>query len=385
MRRITLGIIANELFSSEAGRMGGFGWALSKVSECFCADPSLGVDPVILMGQRLRNGTPRVDSVHGSRVVWLEDSFWRWGREIRRQQIDLLLSIDYRSNYRAFFALLPRTPVLLWVRDPWDFKDREIIGSLRIPGENAPPQGVKPHATRTLAPLLLTSRLMRRRIQLAVTTPWLAPKIPDSYGVPAAGVAELPNIILPHGGKPRKAERPVVAFLARLDPYKRPWIVVELARRMPDVEFVMMGQGHFSGPGSWQITDPPPNLRLLGHVGEDVKRPELERAWILVNTSIHEGLAVSFLEALAQETPVVSTVDPDKVVTRFGRALERFPGDGMDGAGTLIAALRSLIDDTAERQALGSKGRAWVESTHSRETFLRAFFQLASRLEVNTG
>lgn len=364
--------------------MGGFGWAVRQVSEMFRARPELGVDPVILMGQRRPKNRRAPSAVHGSEIVWMDRHLWRWARQVREARIDLLLSIDYRANYRAFFALLPRTPILLWVRDPWDEGDREIIRQLRIPGQEGLPQGVRPHATQTLAPLERMSRMLGRPLQLAVTTPALAAKIPGSYGVPAEGVAVMPNIIWPREGAPVKAERPVVAFLARLDPYKRPWLAMEVARRFPDVEFVVMGQGHFQGPGSWQPTDVPGNVRLLGHVDEAVKRPELERAWVLLNTSIHEGLAVSFLEALAQETPIVSSVNTEGLAGRFGRAVARYPGDGMDGVGEFAGALRELLERREERERLGREGRTWLEETHSPGAFLEAFFRLARGCGVVT-
>src|SRR5215472_16223492 len=50
-RRLKLGIVANEIFSTDVGRMGGFGWAVQQVSQCFAEDPTLGVEVVILMGE----------------------------------------------------------------------------------------------------------------------------------------------------------------------------------------------------------------------------------------------------------------------------------------------------------------------------------------------
>ena len=117
-------------------------------------------------------------------------------------------------------------------------------------------------------------------------------------------------------------------FLARLDPYKRPWLFVELARAFPDAEFVMVGQSHFSGPGSWE---PPTrrDLRLAGNLSGEEKLRELDAAWVLVNSSPHEALAVSFQEALASRTPLLACVDTEGVVSRFGVSVGPVPGDGL--------------------------------------------------------
>jgi hypothetical protein len=43
----------------------------------------------------------------------------RKGRtRLRRENFDLLLTIDYRPRYRAVLDCLAEVPVLVWVRDP---------------------------------------------------------------------------------------------------------------------------------------------------------------------------------------------------------------------------------------------------------------------------
>jgi glycosyltransferase involved in cell wall biosynthesis len=365
--------------------MGGFGWAVQQVARCFGGDAGLGVDVVLLMGERLQPGVQRPERVHGCEVVWVEDSAWAWARAVRGARADMFLAIDYRANYRAFYALCPRTPILQWVRDPRERSDQALIDTLRIPGYAGKPLGIEPHPTHTLAPLLAACRLFGRGFRMAVTTPALAAKIPDTYGVPADGAGVLPNIVAPCAGRPEKAERPVVVYLARLDPCKRPWLMEELARRIPEAEFVVMGRNHFAGPGAWQADQGIGNIRYLGHVEGAEKERELRRGWILLNTSIHEGLAVSYLEGLAHEMALVSCVDTEGLATRFGRAVRRAPGDGMETLDAFEAAVRELIEDRAERERLGRAGREWVEATHSREAFLRAFFELAEGLGVRRG
>ncbi len=377
-KKVRVGILANELFSKDVGRMGGFGWAMRQVSECFSNAQDLGFEAVLLMGERARSAEfPR--TLHNSPVFWRAHSNWTWLRQLRAARIDVLLSIDYRPNYRYFYGLLPTTPVILWVRDPWDDKDREVIKTLRVPGqEGVPPQGVRPPNTRSLRRMLTLSRVTGRPFLFAVTTPALATKVSNTYGVSDVNVSVLPNIMVPHAGSVRKASRPVVAYLARLDPVKRPWLLTSLAERMPDVEFVVMGQNHFTGPGSWQPTSIPPNMRMVGHADEAAKRAELESAWVLVNTSIHEGLSVSFLESLAFETPVVSSVNPENVVSRFGEWVGREPGTGEGSLDGFQSALRGLITDESRRRRLGAEGRAWVEKTHCRSEFLRSFNRLCA-------
>ena len=116
---------------------------------------------------------------------------------------------------------------------------------------------------------------------------FLRGKVKGTYGVADAEVDILPNIIDIEPGEVVKSEKPTVVFLARLDPYKRPWLFVELARRFPHVEFIFMGKSHFQGKGAWEHSAAtlPCNVRMMGHVQGQEKIQILSQAWVLINTS----------------------------------------------------------------------------------------------------
>lgn len=378
MARLRLGLVSDEFFEPGLGRLGGFGWAARSVARLFVGDPSLGVDVVQLTSELREREGARETTLHGARLLFREPSRLARLRTLRREKLDLLLMIDYNLGYRFFLRALPRTPVIVWARDPRPPDDLAFLATLRIPGDPTRPQGIDSRQGLSLAGSLRLSRLFGRPLLFAVTSQHLGAKLEAAYGVSPDEVTLLPNIIAEPRATPR-SERPSVLFLARLDPYKRPWLFLELARRFPDVEFVMAGQPHFRGPGGFELHGLPPNVRAVGHVDGEAKSRLLGAAWLLVNTSIHEGLAVSFLEALAHETPVVASVDPDGVVSRFGRFVGRLPGDGLSGLPGFEQALSSLLGDRALRARLGAAGRDWVRLNHSRERFREAFFALAAR------
>ena len=122
--RLTLGVVANEIFSADVGRMGGFGWAVRQVAHLFAAEPGLGVDVVLMVAERHAVPERLPARVHDAPVLW-PTSLWSDVREGRRVRPDLLLSIDYRSGYRRWLYALPRVPLLVWVRDPWATRDRK--------------------------------------------------------------------------------------------------------------------------------------------------------------------------------------------------------------------------------------------------------------------
>jgi glycosyltransferase involved in cell wall biosynthesis len=194
--------------------------------------------------------------------------------------------------------------------------------------------------------------------------------VSGAYGISNARLEMLPNPIALPTGSPAKRLGPTVAFLGRLDPVKRPWLVYALARRLRHVDFLVLGRPHLAGPGGW--TPPskcPENVHSLGYVDGEEKARLLAEAWLLVNTSAHEALAVSF-------------VDTGGVVSRFGICAGPSSGTGEGELDSLHAAVVRLLEDEPLRARLGRLGRAWVERTHGTERFLASFVRLCTELGV---
>jgi glycosyltransferase involved in cell wall biosynthesis len=379
-----VGVVSNEFFDESLdgsrSRMGGFGWAARQVARHFRRAPEQGVDVVYLSRQRSKS-TARELVVHGTRLILRSEDRLAYARRVRAERLDLLLTIDYRPSYQGLLQLLPRTAVIVWVRDPRVPRDDARISSIRIPeAPETAARGLKAPDCTSLGGVARWSRWLRRPLLFATPAPSLAAKVPESYGVDPPHVAFLPNIVEIEPAA-EKSPRPSVVFLGRLDPYKRPWIFVELARCLPDVEFLMLGKAHFEGKGAWQPRALPPNLRVLGHVGEEEKSKRLASAWALVNTSLHEGLAVSLLEALACETPPVASVNPEGVLSRFGVQVEEAEGDGLAALPSYASGLEHLLGDATLRAHLGREGRRWVRSTHSANRFGEAFDALVRRAQ----
>ncbi|MCP2730929.1 hypothetical protein [Limnofasciculus baicalensis] len=141
----------------------------------------------------------------------------------------------------------------------------------------------------------------KRPVLFATPAPFLKDKVLGTYGVQPLTVTFLPNIIDPEPGEVIKSEHPTVVFLARLDPHKRPWLFVELARHFPPVEFIFLGKPHFQGEGAWEPDSLPDNVQLMGHVDGEEKVRILSSAWVLINTSITEFHFVRLLAITGTE------------------------------------------------------------------------------------
>jgi glycosyltransferase involved in cell wall biosynthesis len=94
----------------------------------------------------------------------------------------------------------------------------------------------------------------------------------------------------------------------------------ELARRFPNVEFIAAGMAYNEARdkelrviGS-EIT----NLKMPGVVVDAEKDEILEKSWIMVNTSFHESLPTTYLEACAYKGAMLISENPDDFASNFG-------------------------------------------------------------------
>ncbi|MBM3762161.1 MAG: glycosyltransferase family 4 protein [Acidobacteria bacterium] len=372
-----IGILADEFFDARVKGFGGFGWAAYRLLQLLESRYQGQGERVFISGFLHESFPGEELQVHGKRVILRGATTLQDLRKLRAEKFDLLVSIDYNGTYTRYLRALPRTPAIVWIRDPRTRADVGKILSCRIPGqEDVVPQGLVSTDGESMLGIEWESRVLGRKLMLATPAPQLVMKMSDCYGFEPDRVAFLPNPIELRTDEIEKGERPSVVFLGRLDPIKRPWLFVELARRIPHVEFVMLGQAHFQGSGAYAVEDAPQNLTVMGHQGEEVKRKVLGRAWAAINTSIHEGLAVSFLESFACGTPVISCQDPEFVVSRFGRFTGRYGGSGWEGLTAFQQAIEGMLSAPEIWFERGRQARNWVRTQHGVEQFWRHWDEL---------
>jgi glycosyltransferase involved in cell wall biosynthesis len=175
----------------------------------------------------------------------------------------------------------------------------------------------------------------------------------------------IPNLVeLPRSTANAGAAGAVV-WLSTYKEYKRPQWVVELARRMPSVRFLMAG-----------IIPPPPltpevyertreaarslpNLEVRGHVARHRLADFYSSGALFLHTSPMEGFPNTMLEAWAHGLPSVSVVDPDGIVGR--EAIGEIAAD-LSG---LEAAIARWMGDPARRRAAGARARSYVAERHA--------------------
>lgn len=109
-------------------------------------------------------------------------------------------------------------------------------------------------------------------------------------------------------------------WVARCDDWKQPELFVELARRFPRENFIMVAQ-ESNFPQLFEITKKEaanlPNLLNLDYVPYTEIDSYFAKAKIFVNTSKSEGFPNTFIQAMKWKTPIVSlNVDPGQILER---------------------------------------------------------------------
>jgi len=266
------------------------------------------------------------------------------------RQADADIYHSQHPSYSTSLALdaMPDRTHLITFRDPKFFRDMLI--ELRYPSrgylralsawlyESYRVPGAVRRADGVFACALDVGAKVRRAFRLPGDPPFL----PSPIAVPTAA--------------PRKSPRPTVCFVARWDRRKRPELFFELARRRPDVRFVAVGKGQDADYDAElrRRYGRLPNLEMPGFIDQfsgSVLSDLLGESWILANTAEREGLPTSFLEAFAHGCAILSRVDPDHLVSRYGEVVDADAfGAGLD---------RLLAGDAW--QARGEGGRRYVQ------------------------
>jgi len=199
---------------------------------------------------------------------------------------------------------------------------------------------------------------VRRAADVFVPAHYLAETVSKKYGLRRTP-RFMPTPINVPATLDGKAARPTVCYVGRLDRRKRPELFMALARRFPDIDFIVIGEAQNEAYGRelearFGGAD---NLSMAGFIDQFSSSRFTDilcTAWIMVNTAAREGLPNVFLEAAAHGCAIVSPHDPDQLTSRFGHRCV----DGDFGS-----AITRLIE-TDRWRTLGEAGRAHVIETH---------------------
>lgn len=175
-------------------------------------------------------------------------------------------------------------------------------------------------------------------------------------------------IVEPAGRRSAFYERDIDAlWVANLRALKRPQLFLEAAARLPELTFHMAGA---RAPGEEEVyeeararSESLPNVTFHGFVPQHRIGALFERTRVHVSTSETDGFPNTFLQAWSCGTPVITFLDPGRIVSSNGM------GTAVSNIGELSAAITRLAHDAAEWQkASASSARYFDEELNEPRT-----------------
>lgn len=196
------------------------------------------------------------------------------------------------------------------------------------------------------------------------------------------GIVSLAGTMVPH-----LERNGAVVWIAVIRPAKRPDLLVEIARRLPSIRFVVCGSPSLSHWDAGTIErimtqlKALPNIDYRGHVSPEQALKSIGEASLLLSTSDGEGFPSVFLEAWAAGTPIVSLqIDPDHKIRDYdlGKVADTVEGT--------VTAIDSFMASPERIREMGTKARRHVEELHSPMAAVRAFEAAVTQpLDSTTG
>jgi len=197
---------------------------------------------------------------------------------------------------------------------------------------------------------------------LVVQTESQGKALQQHFGLPSILIRN-PVHISPDDPKrwlPRNS-REFVLWIGRADDFnKRPMAFIELARRCPDLHFLMIANRTNETIFHALQAACPDNLRIVEHVRPSEIWEYLSLARVFVNTSLYEGFPNTFLQCAVMGVPIVSLeVDPDGFLARHGCGVSA-EGD----PNNLRQAVLRLWGDAIQAEALAAASHRYVLEQH---------------------
>lgn len=156
----------------------------------------------------------------------------------------------------------------------------------------------------------------------------------------------------------------LVLWVGTLHQNKRPELLLELAQRLPERRFVMIG-GPGPDPGFFEAmrrrAAAIPNVEFKGFLPLAEVERWFDRARVLVNTSTYEGMPNTFLQAWARGVPTAALVD-------VGAPVHRVAAD--------VEGLSFLVEDSFVNPEPGCACREYFERAHSKAGVLEQYQRL---------
>ncbi|WP_060466001.1 glycosyltransferase family 4 protein [Acinetobacter sp. LMB-5] len=366
-RPIRVGLIIDEFFGGANTAFGGYGFLARNHIAKYIPNADIQID--VLLGKGSKKLFAEEYLVDDVKLYRLPRRKWFARRWLRKKNYDIYLSVELTFNYVLENELDKRKKLVLWIQDPRPTYEWEEINTVKLfPETNYYNQKIYD---------LVHDWYNNGRVKFISQGYFLNQKAIDLYQLEnSVPIEYMPNPIDINFNFDVKTyvKKNIIIFLGRLESVKRGWLFCEIAKRMPQYEFYVLGQTFREESKNneimkgYQNID---NLHFAGHVEGSEKEKFLKDAKLLINTSIHEALPISFLEALSFGTLLVSNRNPEELTSKFGIHVGDVLGDGFEKVHLYVEAIESLMENEEQRHLLAIQARKYIEEYHNVADFTK--------------
>lgn len=380
MKKIRVGLIVEEYFSKEMGGYGGYGMlARNYISKYI---PNDEIELEIFIGRNKSHFAGKTVLVDGIKVNYIPRNFRK--KYFKNKNIDVYLSVETNRMFYEVLSVEKEKPIVLFGQDPRPYEDWEKIKS--VPNQSEYEAYTNYYSIwEDKIREVIHEHLNRKNLYLISQGKYLMEKMIKLYNLPEnISIDYVPNPMefTFEPSEESEREKEYITFLGRLDTVKRPWIFFELAKRFPKEKFIVCGQTHEP-----EIMNPiieeyknVGNLVFKGHVSGEKKEEILKKTKILVNTSIHEAIPISFLEAISYGAQILSCQNPDNITSENGRYTGVVLGEGKDSMEIFESLLNELLEEklTLDKKTESFKSYKELYSIDNFVVTLRSFIKKAA-------
>lgn len=362
-KKIKVALLVDEFFGAAGTAYGGYGFLARNYIAKYLPNERIQLD--VLLGFSKKHECTRVDDVNVYRLSKNIKEAKNW---LNKQNYDLFLSVELTSSSHEILRLdEQKTRLLLWVQDPRPWYEWREIFTVKL----------FPETCYWDTPVYEYVNFLnwKRKVTFITQGKFLINKARDLYRLTDDEVINyLPNPIdIDYSFDINKQKKDKIIFLGRIESVKRGWLFCEIAKRCPDYDFYLLGQTYREKGKNSDIIDKYkniPNLHFVGHVEGEQKEQFLKDAKILVNTSIHEALPISFIEALSYGVLLVSNRNPEQLTSKFGVWVGDVLGDGFDKVNLYVDAIEYIMHNDVFSEQKSREAIKYIKEIHDRKLII---------------
>lgn len=375
MNKIKVGLLVEEFYDEELGGFGGYGILAREYIAKYI--PNQDIEIEVIIGSNKEKKVRTIEK-YGIKIHYLPKNysskldidfiyFNRVKKFFKEQNFDIYLSIEMSRIAYEVMRIEKNKKLIMWIQDPRPLSDWEEIRTVSNSLEYNSYLNYYLKWEKKIQTLLKKLREENRLILISQGE-FLKEKAKNLYKFPEKiKIKYFPNPIEINDNFDINEKKDSILFLGRLTAVKRPWIYFELAKILPNYKFYVCGSGEDLKEIIQKYKDIK-NLEFMGQVSGKEKERLLKECKVLVNTSIHEAIPVSFLEAISYGEKIVSCQNPDDITKNNGYYTGVILGDGYESIDKFRYGVEKCISEYNEEEIKNSIKR--ISNNHSISKFI---------------